>query len=43
MPEPYRPPALLLGSLALHAAGAVALAAAPATGGRWPASSSPTT
>lgn len=29
MPEPYRPPALLLGSLALHAAAAVALAAAP--------------
>ena len=32
MPEPrrpYRPPALLLGSLALHAAGAAALAAAP--------------
>jgi peptidoglycan/xylan/chitin deacetylase (PgdA/CDA1 family) len=29
VPEPYRPPALLLGSLALHAAGAVALAAAP--------------
>jgi peptidoglycan/xylan/chitin deacetylase (PgdA/CDA1 family) len=27
--RPYRPPALLLGSLALHAAGAVALAAAP--------------
>lgn len=26
---PYRPPALLLGSLALHAAGALALAAAP--------------
>jgi peptidoglycan/xylan/chitin deacetylase (PgdA/CDA1 family) len=29
LPEPYRPPALLLGSLALHAAAAVALAAAP--------------
>lgn len=30
MPDaPYRPPALLLGSLALHAAGALALAAAP--------------
>jgi peptidoglycan/xylan/chitin deacetylase (PgdA/CDA1 family) len=30
MPErPYRPPALLLGTLALHAAGAAALAAAP--------------
>ncbi len=29
MPEPYRPPPLLLGSLALHAAAAVALAAAP--------------
>lgn len=29
LPRPYRPPALLLGSLALHAAGAVALAAAP--------------
>lgn len=27
--SPYRPPALLLGSLALHAAGALALAAAP--------------
>jgi peptidoglycan/xylan/chitin deacetylase (PgdA/CDA1 family) len=29
VPEPYRPPPLLLGSLALHAAAAVALAAAP--------------